>query len=439
MPILFPENPQELADNAISEFFTALPELRRSTQRMAMTIAILTAFGGRLYDLYELTATLVDDLLPDTASEDVLERWGSYVNIERLDPTFATGPMIVEGGGAAVISAGEQLTSAAGNTYTVLTSAPISQSIDIVSSIAKVGSTAVVTIPDTDLLASGITVTISGVDQSEYNGAKVVTVTGDQTFSFDIDDTLATPTGTAITASYITGAVNVVSDETGSDKNLESGDSLTFLSTIANVNTTAFTSTAEIANGTDLEDLDAYRERVIFRYQNPVTEFNEARIIVEAQKVAGVTRVFVEKTTPEIGSTTVYFTRDNDDDIIPSATEVQAVKDQLVSIIPAHMSETQIFVEAPTAVPVTIEISGLSPDTTTLRDVIKQELADLFASRTSLGQDLPRDLIAGAIYQAVDPTSLLGVDTFTLVQPAADITINTGEIPTLDPNNVSFT
>jgi len=68
-----------------------------------------------------------------------------------------------------------------------------------VTSITRVGTVATVTTDDPTNIQSGSIVTISGASQAEYNGPHRVTVTGEDTFTFSVSGSPATPaTGTII-------------------------------------------------------------------------------------------------------------------------------------------------------------------------------------------------------------------------------------------------
>jgi len=69
-----------------------------------------------------------------------------------------------------------------------------------VDSITRSGTTATVTTNDVHQYLSNDKVTISGADQSEYNGSVTITVTGEDTFTYTVIGTPATPATGTITS-----------------------------------------------------------------------------------------------------------------------------------------------------------------------------------------------------------------------------------------------
>jgi uncharacterized phage protein gp47/JayE len=145
----------------------------------------------------------------------------------------------------------------------------------------------------------------------------------------------------------------------------------------------------------------------------------------------------VQEAEPTAGQVTVYFVRDNEVDILPSAAEVQEVKDKLLEIKPAHTSDDDVIVSAPTGVVIDFTISNLLPATTTMQEAITANLTQLFAEGTDVGVDLLQIAYTSVIYQTVDTTTGDTVASFTVNNPIGDVTIASNELPIL--GTVSFT
>lgn len=128
------------------------------------------------------------------------------------------------------------------------------------------------------------------------------------------------------------------------------------------------------------------------------------------------------------GQVSTFFMRDNDPDPIPTASEVQAVKDAIDAILPANTATEDNFVSAP--VPVTVDYTFLSvtPDTSTMRTALSANLQQFHDEQTSVGVDVDEDAYRAAIKNTVDPDTGDIVLSFTLSVPVGDITINAGEI-----------
>ncbi len=139
-----------------------------------------------------------------------------------------------------------------------------------------------------------------------------------------------------------------------------------------------------------------------------------------------------------LGTVTIYFMRDNDDNSIPSASEVTTVKDKILEITPANTSELDVVVAAPTAVPVNFTFTALNPNTLTMQSAINANLQAFFDEDTEVGVDIDEDAYRSAIFNTVDTETGDEVKSFALsAPPAGDVTIGIGEIGTL--GNVVFT
>ncbi len=129
-----------------------------------------------------------------------------------------------------------------------------------------------------------------------------------------------------------------------------------------------------------------------------------------------------------LGVVRVLFTRDNDVNIIPSATEVQAVDDKLEEIRPANTSQSNMIVVAPIAVPVDFTFSSLSPNTSTMQAAIIDNLGQFFSEETVVGQDILEDVYKSVIQNTVDTETGDTISSFALSAPSGAVTINSGEL-----------
>jgi len=157
-------------------------------------------------------------------------------------------------------------------------------------------------------------------------------------------------------------------------------------------------------------------------------------VLLDSNPTASGT-ILVDLTVPP-GVVLVHFTRDNDENIIPSAQEADDVKQKLLEITPAHTDDRDVIVRPPIAVTVDFTFSLLVPDSNTMRDAVTANLQALFADETAVGQDLKDFEYESVIFQTVNPETFEAVSNFTLATPVGDVTINEGEIPVL--GTISF-
>jgi len=207
---------------------------------------------------------------------------------------------------------------------------------------------------------------------------------------------------------------------------------------------TAAVGAAGFTGGADVEDDEALRARVLFRKRNPPHGGSAADYVLWASAVAGVSRVFVERLWNGPGTVRVFpLAEDVNSSGIPSALLVAEVAAALEGLRPAGASVT---VQAPTAYPIAVEISGLLPSTVAVREAVLAELRDAVRRESRVaGSDQPVSSLPFLATPAVFSRSWLwqavanaaGESRHVLTAPAADITIPAGSIATL--GTVSFT
>lgn len=133
--------------------------------------AVAVIQGGQAHGLHGHLVWLSQQIIPDTAEEEFMVRWASIFGVNRLDATAAQGPILLTGTDTTVCPAGTQWRRSDGVVYDVDADATISgesvvaqvtatddhlgsngnslagQSLQIVSPIAGIDSTAVVQAP----------------------------------------------------------------------------------------------------------------------------------------------------------------------------------------------------------------------------------------------------------------------------------------------------
>lgn len=430
MGIIFPSNRKEVADRMKTDVQSELPE-SNPFLRNSFLGALIIGFSGRIYEYYLQLKQLINEIFPDTAEGEYLNRWGSYIGMTRSSATQSSGYCTVEGTVGSVIAVDTELQSSDGNTYktkaeTIVTDVTIS-----IITLEKSGETAIATTNSNHFLADGIDVTISGATETEYNGTFTIDVTSEKTFTYDITGTPTSPATGTILCNHITSSFEIESELYGEDKNLDSGTSLTFSSSVSGINANAYVQFLGVIGGTDSESDDDYRKRVTDRWQHPVAHFNESTVKNLAKEISGVTRVWVEDITPELGMCTILFVRDNDSVIIPTSSEVADVKEKILTIKPINMSDNDVIVKAPNPKSVDFVFTALDSNTGTMRESINNSLQEFFTENTNVGETLSRYSYTSAIYNTIDETTGELVHSFNLSSPAGDIVTTFQELPVL--------
>lgn len=257
------------------------------------------------------------------------------------------------------------------------------------------------------------TVTFTGTDNATIPADTLLQRADGVEYTTDAEGTIAS------------GSIDiaVTATEGGQDTNADTGVSLSLVSPIAGVNSTATVAVGGLTGGADEETDTALRERLQLRVQNPPQGGSAADYEQWAKEVAGVTRVWVMPQWLGIGTVAVFFIRDDDASIIPDAAEVQAVQDYIDTVRPVTADVSAL---APAAVTVDMTIQ-LNPNTTTVQAAVEAELKDLFRRESAVEDgNGSGTILISHIREAISIAS--GETDHLLVNPSSDITITAGEI-----------
>lgn len=215
-----------------------------------------------------------------------------------------------------------------------------------------------------------------------------------------------------VTVTSITRSGNIATVTLSSAQNLSSGQTVS----ITGANESAY-------NITDAAIL--VESSTIFHYIVPGTPATPATGIITSTVTVG------------IGQVRVLFMRDNDDNPIPSGSEIATVRGKIEEIVPANTDDdNDLFVLAPTAVTTDFTFSSLTPNTATMQSAIIASLQEFYDEGTSVGVDIDQDAYRSAIFNTVDTETGDVVRTFDLATPTTDIIISSDEIGVL--GNVVF-
>lgn len=433
MPIKFPTF-RNLVDRSRSDVRSQLPD-SDPTVFGSFIRAIVDSCASRSYDLTLLINQALIQFFPQTATGTYLNNWGGYEDLELNPATVASGYVVFTGTTGTAIPVNTLLNSSDSNVYLTQAGASIATNVFSIASITRSGTTATATATGHPL-ATGVSLTVSGAGETEYNGAFDITVIDANTFSFEVTGSPSTPATGTIIGTIASARVLVKSQLSGQAFNLDSGAVLSLNAAITNVDTNSYAQYEGVLGGADIETQEEYRVRILESRANPVSNFNEFAIVKQAKKVSGVTRVFVKIITPNVGDVTVYFFRDNDTNPIPTASEITTVKNKIIEILPATSDPTNVYVIAPTIVTTAFTFSAISPNTPTMQAAITANLTAFFEDRAEFEVNITEDQYRSAIIETQDTATGEFLDSFTLTTPTTDIAITTGEIAGL--GNVTY-
>lgn len=433
MPLDIPDNASIILDRIIADIRTELPNSNPSL-RESFLLAIATATALRLFDANLTLDQAVTMLFPDTAIDDFAERWGTLVGIALTPAQPAAGNVIATGTAGGIIPVATLLSNAEALQYQVLSEVTIGDVTQTIDTLVQAAGVATATFLEAHNIATGQLITLSGANESEYNFVNgSVTVTSTTQFTYTVDAGAPTPATGTIIIEHTSASVSIRGVDTGLQTNADSGEVLTFNTSLIDVDPNPIVDFTGLVDGLDVQSSDEYRDEYLDIYANGRAPFSESSIIRTAKQVQGVTRVWVKPITPTLGDTTIYFVKDGREDIIPTAEEIADVREHLVEqIMPPNMDQsTSMIIVAPTPEIITFTFTALSPDTPDMRTAILNSLIEFFADTADFETDIQEQAYQGAIFRTIDATGAT-VISFTLSAPTGDISIGAGEIAVLD-------
>jgi len=406
------------------------PNLRNSLIR-----GLLNALAGGISDNFDSIQTLQEDLFPySTEDEDIILDWAATFGVTQKVATTASGLVTFTGTAGTTIPNGTAIQTATGLEYTTQIDATIASNTVNITSLSRAGYVVTAVTSSDHNLASGVEVTISGATETNYNVTAIITVTDTNAFSYEITTTPTTPATGSPQVTFVTASTTIESSDVGLDYNAIEGTELNLISPISGLDTAAYVQYTELSGGTNIETIEELRTRINERTAAMAAPFTVAGLpSFIRENNTGVTRVWVEAATPSAGYTTIYFTRDNDTNILPSSAEAAAVKTSITNeetgILPANMSESALTVSSPTAVSVDFTFSALSPNTTDMQTTITNSLTDYFKNNTNVSSNITLDDLKRIISSSFDSSG--NIPTYTLTTPSSDVLIGSGELGVL--------
>jgi len=433
MPIKYPTTRKQVVDRIKTDIKNELPD-SDPFLRNSYIASVATGVGGAVYDEYLVIKVLNTEMFPDTATGEFADRWGSYRDFVVNHSSISNGFITATGVPATVIPVGSLLQSRDGIQYKTKAASSIqSQVINIITLVLS-GTTATAITASAHHFANGNLVTISGAVETEYNLTASITVESEDSFTYQITGTPASPATGTIKATLSFANIEVESLTFGEITNQDSGATLTFSTFISGLDSNATVQFTTLSGGTAEESDVDFKKRYMYGYRNPISYFNVTALVNKAKTVPGVTRVFVQEITPDVGQVTIYFMMDNRTYPIPTLNDVKRVKDELLKIKPAHVNPADMIVSAPTPKLVSFKFTTLTPNSDAMREAIKINLEAFFAEVPVVGQFLSTYSYQSAINDTVNPETGEFIEDFVLAYPLGSVPVASHEIAILDTN-----
>lgn len=255
-------------------------------------------------------------------------------------------------------------------------------------------------------------VTFTGTNGSTIPALTVLQRSDGVEFTTDAEGTISGGTAT----------VAVTCSTAGTTGNTDASTTLSLLSPVSGVNSSATVAVGGLTGGDDTESDDDYRARIAARIQQPPHGGADFDYVTWAKEVAGVTRAWCYPQYLGPGTVGVTFVRDDDTgSIIPDTNEVQEVQDYIDELRPVTADVT-VFAPTPVELDMTIAIS---PNTAAVQAAITAEIEDLLLREAEPGGTILLSHLREAVSIAA------GEYDHDLTVPAADVTHSTGELAVL--------
>lgn len=447
MPLQIPDE-QAVVRQTQSYVRAEQPKLDPSTEKANFIVGIVVAFAKAVFHFYKLLEDFANrQVHPQTATGEVLFKgwWTALTGLQRSPITPAAGYVNAIGVAGAIIPLGSRFSSS-NDIYTSNASATVLNQSIRAASLTFSNEIAIFETDGSHNLATGQTITISGALDAAYNGEFEINVTAENEFTYTPLGAPVADSGLDVYAASSYARIYVQAEAGGQQGNIDGGQIL-LEDAITDVESHVLVTFGGINGGTDLEDPEDFRDRLLDALGSTLGMFTGEEIRDVVKKVPGVTRVWLRKAQlnpatgwPGEGQTKILFMRDNDANAFPSAQEMADVKNALSSqIMPAHMVEDNLIVTGPTPYIVDLNFASITPDTASMRLAITNQLKQFFDERVSLGADLPNqthsDLILidlmCAIKETVDLETGQQLQTFILNTPSTDVALGPDEIPQL--------
>ena len=243
-----------------------------------------------------------------------------------------------------------------------------------------------------------------------------IVINKDQKVRRQVDQCMYTVTQTITSANNVL-RVPVVCDELGKKGNCDDGTSMSLITPVTGLSSTCFADSIE--SGTDVEDLESFRKRVIDRWYYTPQSGADQDYVQWAKEVHGVTRSWCYRHWAGVGSVGLMVANNDPVNPVLDNTTIQHVKKYIEPLAPVAGSMLIVF--SPVLKPINFEIM-VTPDNPEIRYQIEAELKDFLLREGKPQSTLFRSRISEII------SSSFGEYAHELVYPNKDIFIDKNQV-----------
>lgn len=301
MPIE-PYSLDELNSIGDANIKTEIPEID-STVPGSFSRAFVGSNAILIYAAQKNIQAALDDFFPQTATGEFLDFWAGINALTRVPGTVSEGRASLAGVLTTAVPIGTLFASSEGDNYSSTSAVVVDTHVGSIT-LTKSGTTITAVSPVAHSLVNGLLTTITGAVDTDYNITDAAVTAIDQfTFTYVVPSEPAAGTDSGAYSSVFAD-IPVESVAIGSDKNIVAGALLTLQSTVSGFDDgdQATANRDGITAGSDLEDDDSLRDRVLKANAIDPGVFTNAQIRLDALTIPTATRVFI--TNPSLDYTT---------------------------------------------------------------------------------------------------------------------------------------
>jgi len=388
------------------EFKNNLPSIKFATN--SIETALVQTFAHMYITLSRGFTYAVNNMFPQNAPSAVLDLWGGATVKDRLPSSPATGSVWVTGDDGTEIPTGTEFTSDEGFEYVVTVGGIIDTTEFTVYAVnVGDGNTLRLTLSGVINFPTLSTVTVEDASVGIFNSTYTASVIDVNTISiptgFSLSGAVLPTTGFKVITTGVD--VEVVSKKETNEANLDYGKSLFLSGEITGADSDAVVYYGGIGGGTSLESNTDYRQRILAWLQQPVTILNAGQISAICREVAGVSRIFLNRATPKVGKCQIFAVKDSSVSPLLTAGDITYIQNKIFNLLDITREASDYFIGSPYLQPINVTISGLAPDSPSMRESIVANLDSEINDRQVLGGTFDVDLLRRA--------SLLGIDSDT--------------------------
>jgi uncharacterized phage protein gp47/JayE len=253
------------------------------------------------------------------------------------------------------------------------------------------------------LLIIGSNLGINRIQPQFANGYITITATIGSTFP--INSVILVGSNNYITQEIVnfnitTKDVYVICETAGIGGNLASGTSGKIQGSYNGVNQNCIVASGGITNGSELEVLDSYRDRLIDVQGSYAVDFNIDQIGNKIKELDIVEKFVILQATPDPGFVSVYVIGQNQQ--LLTSNELLNIKNKILEIKPALFSDDCVIVDNVILYNLpNITISDLLPNIQSLKDAIISKVFT-YINNLTIGQSLLYTSLSSIIASSVD-------------------------------------